>query len=129
LETKVARKDFYISLWAMCGLGHACDILSFRRAGLKRSLLADCPVYLAQRGLEAGATFFGIDYYDARNLFTQLGYPLDREVTPKMVAKAIRKLVKRLNDNLAREKAKVADDKPCRKEKWRVKFRRLPAMA
>ncbi len=109
----IERKKFDISYFTngnninecgstACALGHAGYDKSFRRAGFKTNALSDRVTYkVGNETLEnfhAAACFFDIDYFDATILFgdnTHENYGMyAEEVTPKIVAKKIRKFVK-----------------------------------
>lgn len=95
LEKKVACDEFHMDVWdcgtAACGMGHACRIPSFRRAGLKLSYGLDrfLPKFKGHFGLAAAIAFFGISFRQAKFLFLPDGYP-NPNVTPKKVAARIR---------------------------------------
>ncbi len=92
-----------------CAMGWACTIPSFRKAGLKlkNSLLdgtslrtayytSNVPYFNGFEGFDAAALFFDIDLRDARYLFGEPNHTPFKdtsEVTPKQVAKLIRKFV------------------------------------
>lgn len=86
---------------AACAVGWACTIPEFRKAGL-RMTTGEYPVFRHHTSFDAVVKFFKIAlegyYYDettrvAIQLFDGSSYTSNR-VTPKMVAKRIRKLLK-----------------------------------
>lgn len=88
-----------------CALGYAAMHPAFRRAGLRlvanKGWNADeqpfIPMVDALRAENAGAKFFGIDEEEADDLFLPGRYRYehgDRKITPKMVAKRVRKLIR-----------------------------------
>lgn len=92
LDMRIWRIEEYCGTVA-CALGHACDIPSFKRYGLKLDKRYGNPAYrkgkVTYRGVEAGAVFFGIPYDDAAYLFdTAEGHK-----TPKQVARNFRAYV------------------------------------
>lgn len=120
LETEVVEKHFDLSSWrdnnptgdhlsekcgyTACAVGHACEIPSFKQAGLK---LGFDPKYKDDGQLtplfrsaskwfkawEAVEKFFGIDFSTAAWLFTDDYYLKGIKTTPKEVAERIRKFV------------------------------------
>jgi hypothetical protein len=121
LET-IPRKEFYIGSWqeldeskcgtTACALGHACFMKEFKRIGLSMKITGNkltgynsLPVFkptLAedkkicgskkQHGYHAAEALFGLSYDEADSLFSSDSY--NKNVTPKTVAKKIRRFVK-----------------------------------
>lgn len=103
LETQVKPRFFNMEVWAeteecgtvACAAGHACSIPEFRRAGFKIVYKSDGNLYPQYRGREsfdAIDKFFGLTDADTDFIFSKNSYP-SKKVTPKMVARRIRKLV------------------------------------
>ncbi len=122
LET-VNRKQFDISDWyynpvekncgkyncdtVACALGWAPSIPSFRRAGLtiQKSGNVILKITNEQRdkyncvfntvsGCTAGRVFFDLTKEQSNSLFLPSGYSIEGKVTPKVVARKIRSMVK-----------------------------------
>lgn len=126
LETKVLLKRFNMDVWheqtecgtVACALGHACEIPSFKKAGLYLHKVTNIEVPWIKNlqipsdiiyskfdtidnfamGIIAGERFFGISKSHSEYLFDTLEYPRGRR-GPKSVAKRIRKLVKKLQNS------------------------------
>lgn len=111
---KVPRKHFDIQTYfhgdvaqphqcgtTACAMGYAALDRGFKRAGLKLVKREyNAGEYTVRYGIDEGVTvakkFFQIDYNEADSLFGGMGYLYGRDsyaVTPKMVARKIRKLV------------------------------------
>ena len=80
-----------------CAVGHACEIPSFRRAGLRMTVLNDdgaTPEFGGELGFRAAALFFGISDCDSCFLFSPSSSRLGDGATPKRVAEHIREFVR-----------------------------------
>lgn len=101
LETNVKPERFDMWSWTCgataCALGHACTIPHFKRNGL-HLCIGDypTPTYQSRTGFMAGATFFGLSYDQAVYLFDSDRYAARSMRSPKIVARRIRGLVRRL---------------------------------
>lgn len=118
LET-VSKRVFNLQSWKQsncqttaCAVGCACEIPSFRKAGLKLVFDYyeegacddgngnDCnikyfrPVFGDLVSWDAVEEFFGLNLYEAEYLFQSKNYATETNTTPKQVAKRIRELVK-----------------------------------
>ena len=106
LVKNVRHKAFNMNTWcyydeescgtAACALGHAAMIPSFRRAGLKLSESSSRePEHNGVHGYLAGASFFGIDYWQSDWIFNPMWYRANHP-TRFEVAKRIRDVIKTL---------------------------------
>lgn len=111
LETKVSRKSFNFDVFYMtdekkecgyvaCAIGHAMIDPWFTRRGFKKGKRSRTvfnkdhatPHYKGKYGWDAVENFFDLSFEEAIFLFTN--YYSQERVTPKQVAKRIRKFVK-----------------------------------
>ena len=119
LEHKVAVADFNMCYWykehdcgyAGCAVGHACQIPTFRRAGLHLSPIPFqkgqfTPTYQGSRGMQAVKHFFGITDGQVLDLFFPESYSLDKTIRPGKVVKRIRALIRKLEQDYQREVGK-----------------------
>lgn len=94
--TKFKKNPHFCGTTA-CAAGWACTIPSFKRAGLtvKTTSIAGQfePAFKKYRAFSALEDFFGIDDYQARQLF-ESGYYMFPHDGPRNVSNRIRKLVK-----------------------------------
>lgn len=97
----VPRRSFDIGLYAKhtprcgtmaCAIGYAGLMTCFRRAGLKTAVYLNETTYGQHKNLAAAEGFFGLNEYESMELFMGAFYD-QKNVTPKMVARKIRKLV------------------------------------
>jgi len=81
-----------------CALGWAATIPAFKRAGLKVAFddLGGLVKYKHHQCEDAAMEFFKLGSDDAGNIFLPGDYHSTQRVTPKMVSKRIRSVVKRL---------------------------------
>ena len=85
--------------FAACAMGWACQIKSFRDAGLKLKKNVDTfayPSFGKYENYEAAAKFFGITDKESRDIFNQCCYiyPPQYKITPIQVANRIDEVIK-----------------------------------
>lgn len=84
---------------AACALGTAGFTPYFRKLGLKSHPKHNCVEYVAPNGqrlsgFNAGAAFFGIEYYESYHLFAPGPYGIPAyTITPQMVAERVDELI------------------------------------
>lgn len=86
-----------------CACGHACNIPSFKRAGLHLELFYEYTnesiyslMYKGDKDFDAAASFFGISIEESLELFDPDSYNVEdfREIKPEVVSSKIFKLLK-----------------------------------